>query len=367
MSSLFKDLYNKRFIDFLVKALNSFHPNFDSESFTNAIFDTEWNNKELKQRMRHITLCLHKYLSCEYKQAIQILIKLIKYCNENNIKEHSLEFMFIPDFVEYYGLEEVELSIETMEEITQFTSCEFAVRPFIIKYPERMYDQMHVWATHSKEQVRRLASEGFRPRLPWAMALPALKEDPNPLLKVLERLKSDPSETVRRSVANNLNDISKDNSGIVIDLAKKWIGESKEVDWVVKHACRTLLKQGNKEVMQIFGFGDISEIKFCEFKINTPKLSIGESLGFQFKLQNQSKSKQKIRLEYAIYFKKANGSLSKKVFKISEKLYLPDSETTIIRKQSFKIITTRKYYVGEHKIAMILNGNEMTALPFELV
>ena len=199
------------------------------------------------------------------------------------------------------------------------------------------------------------------------MALPDLKKDPAPIIPILENLKNDPARFVRLSVANNLNDIAKDNPEIVISLAKKWYGESAEVDWVVKHGCRTLLKQGNWEVMNIFGLGDVENIRIENFQISTPEIKVGDSLEFSFKLLNNGKEKNKVRLEYGVYYQKANGTLSKKVCKISEKEYDGNSVTQISRKHSFRVVTTRKFHLGLHQVAVIVNGNEFEKHDFELI
>jgi 3-methyladenine DNA glycosylase AlkC len=366
MSDLFKDKYNKEFFGELTEGLEKTVLHFNSAKFLREIYDTEWNSRELKQRMRHISTCLKNHLSDNYQKSTEQLQSLIIYFQNKGVTEKSLEFMFIPDFIELYGVEHYEVSVNAIEHITKFTSCEFAIRPFIIRYEKEIMRQMLTWAKHPHYAIRRLSSEGCRPRLPWAMALPALKEDPKLILPILEELKSDSSESVRRSVANNLNDISKDNPDIVVQTAIKWQGLSKETDWVIKHACRTLLKQGNKEAMQLFGFGSIEQVELANFRIETKKVKVGNNLEFSFRLLNQSNKSKKIRLEYGIYYKKANGTLSRKVFKISEKLYAQKSETKINRKQAFKIITTRKFYPGKHKLSLIINGNEMEAKEFEL-
>lgn len=162
--------------------------------------------------------------------------------------------MFFPDYIERFGMEDYAVAVGTMERLTAFTSCEFAVRPFIKKHEGQMLEQMLGWSEHSSHHVRRLASEGSRPRLPWAMALPKLKKDPSPILPILENLKVDSSEYVRRSVANNLNDISKDNPDVALSVFRDWIGHSPETNRIVKHGCRTLLKQGVPEAMELFGF-----------------------------------------------------------------------------------------------------------------
>ena len=165
---------------------------------------------------------------------------------------------------------------------------------------------------------------------------------------------------MRLSVANNLNDIAKDNPEIVIDLAKKWKGESKEVDWIIKHGCRTLLKQGIPEVMELFGFDSIRN--------NIRGLGdVYKRQEFGFNLLNHSNKTIKIRLEYGIYYQKANGTLTKKVHKISEKEYAGNSTTRITRKHSFRVVTTRKFHLGLHQIAIIINGSEFEKYDFDLI
>lgn len=366
MAELLKNIYNQQFFEGFINAMQNSIPNFSKKRFLNKIYDEEWENKELKQRMRHISTVLKDFLPPDFKNAIDVIIELIDYLKENQLGL-SFEYMFLPDFVEQYGLNNYQTSVIALEKITQFTSCEFAVRPFIIKYPKEMMKQMLEWSQHQHHGVRRFSSEGCRPRLPWAMALPELKSNPSSIIPILENLKNDTSEFVRKSVANNLNDIAKDNPDIVINLVKKWQGESKNTDWIIKHGCRTLLKQGNSEVMELFGFGSVEKININKFKILAPKVRIGTFLEFTFELENTSSLASKIRLEYGLYYQKANGTLSKKVFKISEKEYPKNSTTIINRKQSFKIITTRKFHLGKHQLSIIVNGKEFDKIDFELV
>ena len=366
MAELFKDLYNDAFFEKLTATVQFIVPDFNAPSFLNAIHDDTWEDQAFKQRMRHIAIVLEQHLPGNFEAQAEVLLKVVAHLVSRGIKEESVEFMFLPDFIELFGGAHFDTSVKAFERITQFTSCEFAVRPFIINAQEAMMAQMNLWATHEQPMVRRLATEGCRPRLPWAMAIPAFKKDPAPILPILEQLKNDSSESVRRSVANNLNDISKDNPDIVIQLAKAWKGQRKETDWVVKHACRTLLKQGNTEVLELFGFSAIEHISVADFAVTTPVVRIGEALEFAFKISNKNTTSTKIRLEYGIYFQKANGSLSRKVFKISEKSYAANSTTNIIRKQPFKIITTRKLYPGLHRVSLIINGKEMDIRDFQL-
>lgn len=352
-----KNLYNEELIASLSRVLEPAYRKFDSEAFQKHIFDDTWNKKELKERMRHISKSLHKFLPGDYREALRIL-KLV------SSSFAGFEYMFFPEYVELYGLDKYEESISALEHFTEFSSSEFAVRPFIKKYPKRTMAQMEKWAESSNHHVRRLASEGCRPRLPWAMALHEFKKNPQPVIKILEKLKNDKSEYVRRSVANSLNDISKDNPQIVINIAKAWLGKNPNTDWVVKHACRSLLKQGVPEIMEIFGFGKPSYISIEEFKVQK-SVRVGNNLKFSFNLQTQKSRLGKLRIEYAIDFMKNKGKQTRKLFKISES-DCSEQKKEIAKKHSFKIISTRKYYAGIHGISVIVNGHELTHDKFRL-
>jgi 3-methyladenine DNA glycosylase AlkC len=244
-----KDIYSTSYYDRLADTLQKTLPAFEREQFIAAIFTPDFVNKELKERMRHTTLVLHRFMPDDFTVAAPVLCSAIAEFDKISSDNEKLASVIFPDYVEVYGLEHFQHSVEAFEWITQYVSCEFAVRPFIIRYFEPMMRQMQKWSLHTNAHVRRLASEGSRPRLPWAMAIPALKQNPEPILPVLENLKNDPSESVRRSVANNLNDISKDNPHVVLAIAKKWQGFNPQTDAVRKHACRTLLKQGHTEIL----------------------------------------------------------------------------------------------------------------------
>ncbi|MFK7936647.1 MAG: DNA alkylation repair protein, partial [Saprospiraceae bacterium] len=277
----------------------------------------------------------------------------------------ALECMFLPDYVERYGLDHYETALNTLHDLTHFTSSEFAIRPFIVKYPQTI-SAMYQWSNHSDEHVRRLANEGCRPRLPWAMALPDLKHDPSPILPLLENLQRDPSEYVRRSVANNLNDISKDHPDLILAIAKRWLGQSAATDKLVKHACRTLLKAGNAQAMQLFGYCNPDLVQTTDYQLDKSILNLGDRIECRFKLENTSEEAAMIRLEYGVYFLLKNGNLSRKVFKISEKKYAPNSSAEVTKSIHFKPISTRTFYAGKHEISIIINGVEKVKARFEL-
>lgn len=358
-STRFKDVFFKQgFIDEFSTAITSAMPGFDKKLFRKKIFDKDWKDKELKQRVRHITLVLHDMLPQHFPDAVNVILDTVKYLKEHGVKDASFGYICLPEYVELYGLEYYKESVKAFEYITQFMTCEFAVRPFIIKYGDKMMKQMLAWSKHKNPKVRRLASEGSRPRLPWAIALPEFKKDPSPVLPILENMKADTDVWVRKSVANNLNDISKDNPDLVLKILKAWKGQGKETDWIIKHAGRTLLKQGHTEVLELFGFKKDKSVLIKDFKIETPKVKNGGDLVFSFTIQNDTKRNKMIRLEYGMYYLRANGTHSKKVFKISERSYKPGEKYHVQRKQSFRPITTRRYYAGKHKVSVIVNGHE---------
>lgn len=367
-STLFKDVFFKQgFIDELSTALAAVVPGVDKKKFRNKVFDKDWHTKELKQRTRHVVHVLKEYMPEHFPDAAELLIKMVNNLKQQEIREGSFGYISMAEYVEVYGVTHYAASVKAMEQITQFISCEFAVRPFILKYEDKMMQQMLKWSKHKDPRVRRLASEGCRPRLPWAMALPDFKRDPSKVLPILEQLKADSDVWVRKSVANNLNDISKDNPELAISIFKKWLGDNKETDWIVKHAARTLLKQGNKEVMGMFGFKKDKGIVLNNYKVETAIVKIGDSLQFSFELHNKNKQPSIVRVEYGMYYLRANGTHSKKVFKISEREYEAGKKIVVTRKQSFKPITTRVYYPGLHKVSLIINGHEEALAEFELV
>jgi len=365
MSYLLKDLYSEAFYNRLSSALIDVLPSFNKTSFLKLIHTDAFTRMELKERMRHTTQVMHEFMPQDYKEAVSVIKQVINRLRQQGATDGGLPDMFFPDYIEVYGLDDYETSVNALDFITQFVSCEFAVRPFLLKYGEQMIKQMQAWSLHESYKVRRFASEGSRSRLPWAMAVPVLKKEPQLILPILENLRNDPHEWVRRSVANSLNDITRDHPEVVLQIAKNWQGISPETDAIIKHGCRTLLKQGHTEILKYYGL-DARDIALSDFKILTPSIHIGESLAFEFNIHNQSTLAQKVRLEYAVFYRMQNGKPSKKVFKISERIYQPNEKARVERKQKFTIITTRKFYCGTHQLSIIINGQEKALSSFEL-
>lgn len=350
----FKNIYNEKEIVKLANAITQVYPKFQKEVFIDSLINESWEAKELKERIRAISLSLGEFLEENYLQSLEILKQV--HGNFN-----GLFHLVFPDFVEVFGLEQYEASIEALRVFTSQCSSEFAVRPFLVKYPE-FIEVFKRWAEDENEHVRRLASEGCRPRLPWGMALQKYKKDPTKVLEVLEILKDDESEYVRKSVANNLNDISKDNPHIAKEVFKKWYGDSKNRNWIVKHGARTLLKAGDQEVLELFGYGS-DGIEVRNLAANQ-KIKMGDYLDFSFDIFSK-KPLGKLRIEYKLGFVRQNDKINYKVFKISEREVL-DRALKVQKSHHFKEVTTRKYYNGIHTLSIVINGKEFGVCEFEL-
>jgi 3-methyladenine DNA glycosylase AlkC len=360
MAEPLKNMFSKPYLEKFADVFIEEYPKFDRNKFLKLVFNNEWDSKELKQRMRHIAGSLHMVLPGDYKKNISILKKTVS-------KFNGFLSMIFPDYVEQYGLDDPETSIKALELFTQYGSSEFAVRPFIIKYPAIMQQQIIKWAKHKNHHVRRLASEGSRPRLPWAIALPEYKKDPKPVLKVLEILKNDESLYVRKSVANNLNDISKDNPETALKTSAKWYGKSSNTNWIVKHGLRGLLKKGNTEALKLFGFHGADGISAGELKLSSSKVKQGSKLEFTFTVKPVKPVNENIRLEYTIDFITSTGKVSRKIFKITEGKFEKGKTYTFSKKHAFRDLTIRKHFKGKHKIAVIINGEKVKEKMFEVI
>jgi 3-methyladenine DNA glycosylase AlkC len=257
--------------------------------------------------------------------------------------------------------------MNALEFLTQFGSAEFAVRQFIKLDEARALKFFVKWSKSPNYHVRRLASEGCRPRLPWGEALQNFKKNPAPILPILENLKFDESVYVRKSVANNLNDISKDNPDLVLDLLQKWQHE-KVSESLIKHALRGLLKKGNKTALKIIGVEaeNLSKnFNIQSFALEKAVLNISQVLNFSFVLENKA-SNNKIRLEYVVYFLLKNGSYGKKNFQITTKNFAK-GVFSFTKKHAFFDLSTRKHNAGKHLISLIVNGVEIKKLQFDLI
>lgn len=361
-----KNSLNKEFFQAFFHSWKKFDANFNQIEMEQSIFDEAWENLELKERIRRITERINEQLPDNFSEATELLIRITENLANSGEKIGSYEYFFIPDYIELFGKDHFDESLYAIKELTKFITCEFAIRPFLADKPKQVMEYMLKLSKHPHENIRRFSSEGCRPKLPWGMALKSLIKDPSPILPILENLKADESLFVRKSVANNLNDISKDHPELVIRTAKRWQDKNEHTQWIKKHACRTLLKQGNPEAMRLFGYANNKDLDFSPLRLNTKRISLGENLDFQFSLKNKSKKTQLIRIEYGLYFLKANGKQNRKVFKLTERLIESGQQIELLKKHHIKEISTRRYYSGQQRLSIILNGIEVEQTNFIL-
>ncbi|MCH2533205.1 MAG: DNA alkylation repair protein [Bdellovibrionales bacterium] len=356
MAELLKNSFDKKFINTLSLKLDQLDSKFNRKDFTKSFQKQDWEALELKQRIRAISHLMHEHLRGDYKKRLQTLIS----CSEQLTGFQSLVF---PDYVQVYGLDlkNEDLSLSALKELTKYSTSEYAIRPFIKRSPEKLMKTLLQWSKDDNYHVRRLSSEGCRPRLPWGGQLRDFINDPALILPILVELKADPSDYVRKSVANNLNDISKDHPQIALDFAKKHWGQSVPVDRTIKHGLRTLLKSSNTQALKIIGY-NLKSIK--NIKISTTK-TVPKNKLLKLNISYEVTTPSTVRVEYKMHFLKANNTYTTKVFKVSEKPH-KKGHHSLQTHYNFKPISTRKYYSGEHFVSAVINGKESDKVSFKL-
>ncbi|MFH2048522.1 MAG: DNA alkylation repair protein, partial [bacterium] len=243
-----------------------------------------------------------------------------------------------------------------------------AIRPFMITHTDKMMEVLNNWVKDPNEHIRRLAAEGSRPRGVWVAHIEAFKKDPRPVLKLLEHLKGDESLYVRKAVANNLNDITKDHPDLVIKTAIRWLKDKNpNTDWIIKHACRTLIKKGDPRVFPLFGFTTNPKIKLKGLNTSHKIIKYGSEIILDFEIQSFSDKSQKLAVDYKFHFVKKNGKTAPKTFKLSEKNIRGNEILKLKIKYLFKDFSTRKHYPGIHKIEIIVNGQSYKEVTFEVI
>lgn len=361
MTSELRSYYSTEYVTGLAHHFASLRKLHSPKPIIADILNQQWPSLSLKQRMYHITNILSKYLEdIAYEDAINILKQLLVLLSRDQYKYGDMLAMFVPHYVEIWGLQQWDISMQALEFFTSNgTTSEFAIRPFIVQDQTRAMKQMMLWSKYKNHHVRRLSSEGCRPRLPWALRLTTLQHDPSPIIDILDNLRADESLYVRKSVANNLNDISKDHSDVTLTWAKKWGRTNQHTDWIIKRGCRTLLKQANKNALALFALPPISPLNFG-FVLSKNMYKLGEILVAAFNAELPYPVPQNLRIEYAIDFMKANGKQNRKIFQV-KKFKLANQQLFVTITHLLKQLSTRKHYAGRHNIAIIINGKEIAA------
>jgi 3-methyladenine DNA glycosylase AlkC len=341
------------------------HPSFDAAVFTRTA-TRGLAALELKERVRHVIAALRRGLPPHVPDALVVLRRTA--ADWERAPGSLGVFVAWPliDFVGVHGRECFDASMAALRELTPLFSAEFAIRPFIAADPERALGYLRQWVHDEDEHVRRLVSEGTRPRLPWGERLRCFDDDPRPTLALLRRLRDDPSEYVRRSVANHLNDIAKHDPERVVTTCEAWQrGASDERRALVRHALRTLVKDGHPRALRALGYDPEAAVEVIDLRVAPQRLRFPGDLTLSFTLRSRGASPLPVVVDYTLHRTTARGS-SGKVFKLATRTLAPGEAVTIEKVHRLRPISTRTYHSGPHAIEVLVNGRACAQAGFSL-
>jgi 3-methyladenine DNA glycosylase AlkC len=356
--SALKHLINASVVKKISRAISRLDKTFESKAFLRLTSELE--TLELKQRVLLVAKHLEMNLKYPYPQALKLLMAAME---EGDLK--GFELWPFSEFISQKGIDHFDLSMKAMYRLTQRFTAEFAVRPFLLQNHTKVLKYFSKWAVDKNVHVRRWVSEGSRPLLPWGQNIPLFIMDPTHTILLLDKLK------VRKSVANHLNDISKNHPQVVIDLIRIWSKDispenSVKLEWIKKQALRTLIKKGHAGAMKLMGVSDKPLVRIKNLSSDRKTYKLNDIMSFSFSLESLARKDQKLIIDYAIDFVKANGKQSKKIFKLKS-LELTSGEKLLIKKNhSLKPITTMMYYSGTHHLLIQINGKVMGQISFFL-
>ena len=354
-----KEIFDKARFRSVALELAAIHPAFDDKRFLKIAF-AGLDDLSLMQRLRRMTEALHATLPADYRKAVKILRALAPRI------DHGFATLVLPDYVGQHGLDDFDWSMDALKYFTGFGSSEFAVREFLRTDLQRALAIMETWSRDDSEAVRRLASEGCRPRLPWSFRLDAILAEPSLAAPILENLRADPSLYVRKSVANHLNDVTKSHPEWVLDRLAAWPLDHPHSAWIARHALRSLIKAGNTRALAVIGAGDAPEVKISKFAVTPRQLALGERVTLSFELASKSAASQRLVIDYKMHYVKKSGATAAKVFKLKELTLAAAQRVSVERSQSIRDFTTRVHYSGRHEIEILVNGLSLARGYFEL-
>jgi 3-methyladenine DNA glycosylase AlkC len=344
----------------MARHLHDVHPAFDAQGYLAACVKGGFEKLELKARMAFLGDCLRAFLPADYPRAVDVLVAAAPHVP-------TFDKLIFTAFVEVHGLDHLEDSLRAMKELTRGGTAEFAIRPFIIRYEKRMLEVLAGWATDPDEHVRRLAAEGSRPRGVWTLHIESFKKDPRPVLEILDLLKEDPSKYVRTAVANSLNDMSKDHPKLVIRTASLWSKSSNAgTKWIIRHACRSLIKSGHPEVFGLLGFAYPPKVELRGAKVTPRTLAPGDTARFSFELLSQVKKAQRLAIDYRVSYANAGRRTPMKVFKLAEKTLPPLGTMPLSGKHWVRETSNRRHKPGRHSIEILVNGQPLARMEVTL-
>jgi len=369
--SLKDELFNPAKVQKIASEIQAVYADFKQEKFKAEVASL-FPQLKLKERINHIRDMLAKYLPDDYREATDILLNALPEELDTNKYDNDFgDFIYAPysQYVAAFGCnrEDLSFSLQALREMTKRFSVEYAIRDFINNYPEETLSVLEECSLSSNYHERRLSSEGLRPKLPWAKKI---KTAHNKALLILDNIFYDKTRYVTRSVANHLNDISKIDPLLVIATLKRWKAsekqESKEMDYIISHALRTLVKEGNKDALELLGYLQDPAIDINDFELKNINVHIGETLHFHFDLKANEACK--LLIDYIIYFQTKNARPSSKIYKIKKLSLKKDQILKIEKRHFFKAnMSTKKLYKGEHKVELQINGKLYASEVFHLI
>jgi 3-methyladenine DNA glycosylase AlkC len=359
MAEALKHLFDAARYHRLAADLAAIAPHFDRSRFLALTLDG-LDERALMDRLRQTTLACEAALTGTYAEKLATLRALAPRIGHNFIG------IFLSDFVATHGLADFERSLDALKFFTRFGSGEFAIRAFLERDLDRTLAVMNAWTADPDEHVRRLASEGSRPRLPWGRRLPALVRDPSPTFPLLTLLAADPSLYVRKSVANHLNDVSKDHPEHMLALVESWDRDHAPTAWIARHAARTLIKKGHPRALRLVGVSGAARVKVAAFTVTPATLRLGETLTLTARLESNAKRSQRLVIDYVVRYAKASGRASAKVFKWTEADFAPGATLSLTKRQTIRDFSTRRHHAGLHPVDLQINGRIVGSGAFTL-
>ncbi|WP_285373788.1 DNA alkylation repair protein [Pseudomonas sp. lyk4-TYG-107] len=355
-----KEIFNAERLQHIASEMSAVYPAFKAKAFLKHA-NQGLAELSVMQRMARVSESLHAVLPLDYEDSLEVLRELAPRLNSGFVS------MCLPHYVASYGGHAFDTSMQALKYFTTFGSSEFAIRHFLRSDLERSLELMHDWTQDQNHHVRRLASEGTRPRLPWSFRLEAVQANPQLTAGILDRLKADESLYVRKSVANHLNDVTKEHPEWVLDTIEGWPLENKHTAWIAKHALRSLIKQGDLRALTVIGAGAKAEVELLDVRVEPAVVRLGEAITLSFTVKSTVAHEQRLVIDYAIDYVKANGGVSGKVFKLKTVEVPGFGEVVVGRRQVIKDFTTRRHFVGRHGVRVLVNGEVLGSGAFEIV
>lgn len=356
MAEPLKNLFGGEVVRRLSAEIGRVHSPFDRKAFERDAL-AGFEGLELLDRGRHLARALKSHLPADFGSAVDVLLATLP--ADRDAAGGMAAFFYLPhtEFVKSFGLAHFEHSMRALYALTQHFTGEFAMRPFLEHHQDATMERLARWTSDPREHVRRLVSESTRTRLPWAPRLREFQRNPAPVLALLERLRDDPALYVRRSVANNLNDIGKDHPRLLVETARDWlVGATADRRWIISHALRSSVKRGDPDALALLGYGAKGRFEVVSASISPSRPVMGTRVTITCTIRNPSRRSSQVMVDMRVHFVKANGGTSAKVFKISAVDLAAGASVAMRKTVSLADLTTRKHYPGVHRVELQLNG-----------